>query len=186
MAGTERAVFKTFIRGSAERVWREITKTDEPQGAIMNLMLHTDGLRPGARVHLRTPSGKHTGAVGEVLEFEPPRRYTHTFRFTSYDDPPFRVTYDLTEVPDGVEFRLLLQGLPSGTRTAKEMKRGGTMIARTLKAIVESGRIPLDTRLLYGVFRILEPFSPRRTRAEHWPLEGSPPGEGSTGPRREG
>lgn len=186
MAGTERAVFKTYIRGSAESVWREITKTGEPQEALFNMTLHAEGLYPGSPIQLRTASGKHTGAVGEVLEFDPPRRYAHTFRFTSYDDPPCRVTFDLVEVPEGVEFRLLLQGLPTGTRTAREMKRGGTMLLRTLKAVVETGGVPPGTRILYWMFRILEPLSPRRTRTAYWPLAGTPPGEAPRDPRREG
>lgn len=170
MAATERTIFKVFIRGTMEAVWREITKSDEPQGCMFNMRLHTPGLKSGAPIRMRTRSGKYTGVVGEVLEFDPPRRYAHTFRFTQYDDPPCKVTYDLRETDGGVEFTLTLDEMPKGTRTAKEMTQGGQMIVNTLKAIVETGRPTFGTRMLYVLFGLMERFSPARTRTENWPL----------------
>jgi hypothetical protein len=168
---TERAVFKIFIRGTVEAVWREITKTDEAQGCFFNMWLDTNGLKPGAPIRMRTKSRKYTGALGEVIEFMPPRRYSHTFRFTQYDDPPCRVTYELKPVEGGVEFIMTLDDLPKGTKTAKQMMQGGTMIINTLKSIVETGRPSFGVRLLYNVvFPLSEPFSPKALRSENWPL----------------
>ena len=165
MTERERAVFEVLIAGSIQDVWREITKTDEPQGAIFNMQMHTDGLRPGGKLRMRTRNGKYTGAVGEVTEFDPPRRLAHTFRFTQYDDPPCKVIYDLAEEGDKVRFRLTVEDLPKGTRTAKQMQQGGTMIVNTLKAIVETGRPTLGTRLLYTDPRPRAPAPARRSRA---------------------
>jgi uncharacterized protein YndB with AHSA1/START domain len=156
-----------------EDVWREITKTDAVQGCMFNMRLHTPGLRPGAPIQMRTKSGKYTGVVGRVLEFDPPRRYSHTFKFTNYDDPECKVTYELVEVAEGVEFMLTIDDMPAGTRTAKQMKQGGTMIVNTLKAIVESGRPSFGTRLLYVLFAGMEPFSPKKMRVEHWPIQSA-------------
>jgi len=169
MAETERAVFTIFIRGTIQAVWNEITKTDELQKAMFNMRLETDGLRPGGAVRMRTGNGKYTGVVGEVLEFDPPHRYAHTFKFTNYDDPPCKVIYTLKEVEGGVEFSLIAEDIPSGTSTAKEMKRGGEMIVNTLKAIVETGRPPFGVRMLHVLFRMMEPFSPKKTQSIHWP-----------------
>jgi uncharacterized protein YndB with AHSA1/START domain len=168
MAETERAVFKVHIRGSIEDVWREITKTDEVQGAMFNMRLHTDGLKPGGRVRMRTKNGKYTGVVGEVLEFDPPHRYAHTFRFTQHDDPPCKIIYELKEVEGGVEFSLIAEDIPAGTKTAKNMKQGGEMIVKTLKAIVETGKPPLGVRAMYVAFKLMEPFSPKKTLSSHW------------------
>jgi hypothetical protein len=171
MPDTERAVFKVFIRGSVDAVWREITKGDEPQGCFFNMWMETTGLRPGAPIRMRTKNRKYTGAVGDVLEIDPPRRYSHTFRFTQFQDPPCTVTYELKPVEGGVEFTMTLDQLPKGTKTAKQMLQGGTMIVNTLKAIVETGRPPFGVRVLYAVvFPMAELFSPRITRSENWPL----------------
>jgi hypothetical protein len=108
--------------------------------------------------------------VGEVLEFDPPHRYSHTFRFTRFDDPPCKVTYDLREVEGGTEFTLTVDDIPVGTKTAKQMLPGSKMIVNTLKNIVETGRPSFGVRLLYVLFGALEFLSPRKTRAENWPL----------------
>jgi hypothetical protein len=76
--------------------------------------------------------------------------------------------------PADAIFRIVIQvrvsGMPAGTRTAKSMQQGGTMILKSLKAIAENGRPPLGTRLMYRVFGLMEFVLPRRTRSEHWPL----------------
>lgn len=170
MPELERAVFRVIIRGTIDDVWREITRTDAAQRCMFNMRLHTDGLRPGGKIRMRTGSGKYTGVVGDVLEFDPPHRYAHTFRFTNYDDPECKVIYELREVDGGVEFTLTLDDVPAGTRTAKQMTQGGKLIVDTLKAIVETGRPALGTRMLFVLFKLMEPFSPKRTRSENWPI----------------
>ncbi len=62
--------------------------------------------------------------------------------------------------------------LPVGTPTAKSMASGGHQILGTLKAICETGRPAFGTRLLYRLFGVLEGVLPKRTRSEHWPLQG--------------
>lgn len=170
MADQEKAVFKVFIKGTIQAVWHEITKTDQAQGCMFNTCLCTDGLKPGGKIRMRTRSGKYTVVAGEVLEFDPPHRYAHTFRFTQYDDPPCKVTYDLKEVSGGVEFTLTLEDVPAGTKTAKQMTQGGTMIVNSLKRIVETGRPSFGIRVLYRLFRVMEFLSPKKSRSENWPL----------------
>ena len=120
---------------------------------------------------MRTKSRKHTGAIGEVLDFDPPHRFAHTFKFTHLDDPECTVIYELTESDGGVDFKMILENLPVGTKTAKQMKQGGTMILNTLKAMVEKGRPSFAIRSLYVLFGAMEFTSPKSTRTEHWPLE---------------
>lgn len=165
----EKAVFEVLIKGTLEAVWREITKTDELQGAIFNARMHTDGLKPGGQIRMRTADGKYTSVVGHVLEFDPPRRFVHTMAFTNYDDPPSTVTYELEPVGDEVRFTLTVE-MPADTKSAKQMKQGGTMIVNTLKAIVETGRPSAGIRALYVLFKLMAPLSPKRCRSEHWPL----------------
>lgn len=170
MADAERAVFETFINGSVDDVWHEITKTDEPQETFFNMWMDTTTLGPGAPIRMRTKNRKYTGVVGEVIEWDPPHSFAHTFRFTHLDDPECIVRYELDEADGGVNFRMVLENLPVGTKTAKQMQQGGAMICKTLKSMVERGRPPLSTRMLFMVFRMLERTSPRSTRSENWPL----------------
>ena len=84
MAEGDRALFEIHIRGAIEDVWRQITKTDEPQETFFNMYMDTtDGaLAVGNPMRMLTKSRKYAGAIGEVLEFDPPHRFAHTFKFT--------------------------------------------------------------------------------------------------------
>ncbi|MEO3677629.1 SRPBCC domain-containing protein [Rheinheimera fenheensis] len=170
MSGNNRLVSKIVINGTLETIWRELTKSDEPQAAVFNAWLHTQALVPGASLQMRTGDGRNVLVIGKVVEFEPPHRFVHTFRFTQYDDPECTVTYQLKQLEQGVEVSLVVDNLPVGSRTAKDMQGGSTMILNTLKAVVETGRPTLGTRIMYALFSKLGFILPKRTRAEHWPL----------------
>lgn len=167
---TEDAVFRIFIKADIQRVWRELTKQGEAQGALFNAWLHSTGaLGAGTPMQMRTGTGKHVIVDGTVEVFEPPHRFVHTHRFTQFDDPVCRVSYELKPVGDGVEVTLRVLDMPCSTQTAKSMA-GGTRILATLKAICETGRPPVGTRLMYWVFDHMEFVLPARTKSEHWPL----------------
>ncbi len=115
-------------------------------------------------------SGKHAIVIGEVVEHAAPTRFAHTHRFTQHDDPFCTVIYDLKKVEGGVEVTLTVENIPAGTGTEKEMMKGGDFILKNLKAIVETGRPPFGTRLMYAMFGALEFVLPARTKSENWPL----------------
>lgn len=172
MADSNKAVFRIVIAGTMEAVFRELTKTGEPQGAVFNSMLTLDapGLVRGRKMQMRTVSGRHAVVIGEVLEHEAPTRFAHTHRFTQRDDPFCTVVYDIRKVEGGVEVTLTVENIPVGTKTETEMRRGGNFILKNLKAIVETGRPPLGSRLMYTMFGALEFVLPARTKSENWPL----------------
>lgn len=171
----EDAVFRIFIKADIQRVWRELTKQGEAQGAIFNAWLHSTGaLQAGMPMQMRTGTGKHVIVDGAVQVFEPPFRFVHTHRFTQFDDPVCRVSYELKPVGEGVEVTLKVLGMPCGSKTAKSMASGGTQILATLKAICETGRPAFGTRLMHWMFEHMEFVLPARTKTEHWPLNNKP------------
>ena len=173
MAEDKKAIFRITIAGTMEAVFRELTQTESPQGAVFNARLTLDapGLVRGRKMQMRTGSGKHALVIGEVVEHDPPARFAHTHRFTQYDDPYCTVVYDLKKVEGGVEVTLTVENIPAGTGTEKEMMKGGDFILRNLKAIVETGRPPFGTRLMYAMFGALEFVLPAKTKSENWPLK---------------
>ena len=174
MAEGKKAVFRIVINGSMEAVYRELTKTGEPQGAVFNSMLTLgagEGLVRGRKRQMRTVSGKHAVVRGEVVEADPPRRLAHTHHFTAHGDPFCTVVYDLKPVSGGVEVTLTVENIPAGTKTENEMMKGGDFILKNLKAIVETGAPPFGTRLMYAMFGALEFVLPAKSKSEHWPLD---------------
>lgn len=164
------SVFRVVIAASVDAVWREITRTDAPIACFFNSRMDAGELRPGATIAMRSPNGRYTGVVGQILEFDPPRRFAHTFKFTAYDDPECIVEYELKPVAQGTEFTLVIRNLPIGTKTGKQMVQGGKMIVDTLKAVMETGKPSTGTRVLFTLFKVMEPLNPKRCRSEHWPV----------------
>jgi uncharacterized protein YndB with AHSA1/START domain len=164
-------VYRVVINGSQERIFEELTRTEGLVPAVFNSRMVTTGRTPGARMQMRTASGEHVIVDGQIVEYDPPRRFSHTHRFTNLDDPVCKVTYDLKPVAGGVEVTMTVDDFPAGTKTAREMERGGNFILQTLKAVVETGRPALGTRLMYLMFGAFEFVLPGKTKTANWPLE---------------
>ena len=160
-------VFEVFIRTTVDDLWHELTKTDSVQRPMFNMRMDTT-LEVGAPLWMRTANGRYTGFVGEVLEVEPKRRLAYTFKFTNHDDPPSRIIYELEPEGDGVRFRMISDRMTPGTPSTKAMSKGGHMIVASLKSVMEEGDVPFKTRMLYGLFRLMEPLTPKRLRSENY------------------
>lgn len=167
----DRAVFKTVIKASIETVWSELVKTNSPRPFFWNSRWDPPEMRVGSPYRVISADGKTVAVIGEILEMEPPRRLVTSFRLTSLDDPPCKVTYTLTETPEGVEFRLICENVPAGSKSEKSMAQGARFIVDNFKAYIEKGKITLTSRIMLSFFALMSPFAPKSMRAENWPLE---------------
>lgn len=168
----EKAIYSITINAPIETVWNELVKTDELLPFFFGSVCRTSGeIGAGAAIAMETPNGKYRSVVGKVLEFSPPHRYSHTFKFTGYDDAPCVVTYELKEVDGGVEFSLITENVPVGTQTEKSMGQGGPFITKTFKSIVETGKPGFTAGLMLGMMGLFAPFTPKECRSENWPFE---------------
>ncbi len=168
---TTKQVFRVIIQAPVEKVWATLTQKDVVLPFFFNSVMKTTTLAAGAPIQMRTPNGKYVAVVGDVLEFDPPRRFSHTFKFTNLDDPACVVTYELKPIEGGTEFTLTSERVPVGTKTEKYMAGGGKFIANVLKAYVETGRPSLMARFVALMNVLTGPFTPAKCRTEHWPLE---------------
>lgn len=171
MPETTKQIHRIVIHASLQDVWDALTKEGEVLPFFFNSVLHTTTLAPGAPMRMRSKDGKYTGVVGEVLELDPPYRYVTTFKFTNYDDPLCKVTHQLKQVEDGVEYTLISENIPVGTKTEKQMQQGGAFITKTLKGIVENGKPPMSSKLILTMISLLGFTTPKQCLTEHWPLE---------------
>lgn len=166
-----KSVHKIFIAAPIEKVWQQITKRDGLQAQFFNARLDTPGLQIGAPIRMRTgKDGKYTSVVGEVLAFDPPYTYSHSFKFTAMNDPYCKVTYRLKEVEGGTEFTLVNEDMLAGSKTEKYMQQGASFILHTLKGVVENGRPPFKYRLMLNILAALAFTTPKICLSKNWPL----------------
>lgn len=164
-------MFRVVINAPIQTVWDTLTAQGKPLPFFFGSVMHTNGLQPGNRICMRSPNGKYTGVVGDLLEVDPPHKYVMTFRFTNLDDPPCKVMHELKEVDGGTEYTLTTSEIPVGTKTAKQMSQGGPFIVNTLKSLVETGKPPFSSRIILTIIKLTAWMTPKRCRSERWPLE---------------
>jgi uncharacterized protein YndB with AHSA1/START domain len=162
---------RVVIRAPINRVWAELTRCNSVLPFFFNSRCATPGLEPGAPIRMMSKDGKYASVVGDVLEFEPPHRYAHTFKFTNLDDPPCVVRYVLKEVDGGTEFTLISENVPAGTKSEKYMKTGAEFIAQNFKSFVETGKPTTSGRFQLFMMGLFAPLTPKSCRAENWPMD---------------
>lgn len=166
------SVYSITIAAPIETVWAILVKTDEALPFFFGAVCDTEnGLRKGVPMRMITPDRRFVSVVGEVLEFLPPHKYSHTFKFTNVDEPECIVTYELKEVPEGVEFSLIMENMPAGSKTEKSMVQGAKFIGENLKALAETGKPAFSGRMVTMLGPLMGMFTPAVCKAEHWPLE---------------
>lgn len=168
-----KSMYRVFIRASIDKVWSELIRTDRPLPFFFNGQYDTPGLAKGAPFAMRTPDGKYTMVVGDVLEFDPPYRFAHTFKFTTEDDAPCVVSYQLEEVEGGTEFTLISEHVDTEqvSKTEKSMQSGAKFICENLKALVETGRPTFMGRVILFMIGLTQPLTPKKARSEYWEVK---------------
>jgi len=156
-------VLSIEINVPRQRVWDEITKLGRVQRALMNTLLES-ALVPGAKLRYYSPDRKRVFVVGKVVEVAPPRKLSHTYMFTTRPETPSLVTWELAEIPGGCRVTLTHSGWTNQVKTHKGVVGGWRQILDVLKAELETGDIPLKTKLLYGMMGALMFMMPKTTR----------------------
>ena len=171
MTPAPKSISRTLINAPIETVWSTLVATDTPLPFFFGAICDTkDGLKPGEKMRMVHPNGKVAMVVGEVLAFEPPRRYAHTFQMTSIDEPPCVVTYELEEVEGGTQFSLIITEAIEGSKLLKEMLGAQKFIAGNLKAMAETGKPAFSGRMVRLLGPIIGMLAKKKQRIENWPL----------------
>ena len=168
---TTTQVSQVVINAPIQIVWDTLTKQGEVLPFFFGSVMHTTKFAPGAPIRMRSPNGKYTGVVGDVLELEPPYKYSMTFKFTNFDDAVCKITHELKEVAGGTEYTLIAEGVPVGTKTEKNMASGGKIITSTLKSCVETGKPTFLAKFIMVMSSWFEFMSPKQSLSSNWPME---------------
>lgn len=160
-------VLSIDLNAPIEKVWHELTKQGEISRPMYNTALHVQGgkIAPGARLRYSNASGKNTFIVGEILEVDPPRRLVHTFVMTFGNDKPATVTWELE--PRGSATRVTLTHVfAAPSKDNQKVAKGWTQILDLLKHELETGNVPMKTRMQYAMMGAMTFMLPKKTRTE--------------------
>lgn len=163
---------RTFIKAPIDTVWSTLVATDKALPFFFGSICQTkDGLKPGAHYRMVHPNKKVAMVVGEVIAFDPPHIYAHTFQMTNIDEPPCKVTYALVEKDGGTEFTLTIENAIEGGKLIKEMAGAQGFIGSNLKALCETGSPAFTGRMVGVLSPIFGLLAKSSQRIEHWPLK---------------
>ena len=158
-------VFTIDIAVPRQRVWDEITKTGRIQLAMNNTVLEGQ-LTPGSKLRYYSPNKQRVFVVGEVVEVTPPRRFSHTFRLLMQSEEPSLVTWDLEETTTGCRVTLTHSGWSTQVKTHKGTAGGWVEILKVMKQELETGDIPLKTKIIYAMMGAMMFMLPKATKVD--------------------
>ena len=164
-------VLSIHIQVPVQTVWNEITKTGRIQRALYNTVLDSD-LRPGSKLRYYSPDRKRVFIVGEVVEVDPPRKLSHTYIMTMKPEPATLVTWELEEENGGTRVTIVHTGWTVAHAAPQKVSAGWTEILGLLKADLETGKLPLKTRIMYGLMGAFMFMLPKTTRTEYADEQG--------------
>lgn len=167
----EKSIHRTYIEAPIETVWSILVATDKPLPFFFGSICDTkDGLKPGVRMRMIHPNRRIAMVVGDVLAFEPPHRYSHTFKMTNLKDDPCTVTYELREKNGGTEFDLIIENAVEGSDLHKQMVSGQEFIAKNLKSLAETGKPAFSGSMVTLLSPLMGLLAKKEQRIENWPL----------------
>jgi uncharacterized protein YndB with AHSA1/START domain/DNA-binding transcriptional ArsR family regulator len=135
-------VYVTYIRASADQVWKALTDADLTARYWGHA--NVSDWRPGsAWEHQRTDGSGAVDVVGRVLEAEPPTRLVITFEDTPDVQPPRDpsvVTFSVEPHQDIVRLTVTHENLPDQEMRAG-ISSGWPAVLANLKSLLETGDV---------------------------------------------
>jgi uncharacterized protein YndB with AHSA1/START domain len=134
-------VHQVFIRASAEQIWEAITKPEFTLKYFYGTRIESD-LAVGSPFLYRAADSDELLVEGEVVESDPPKRLSVTWRFL-YDpelaaEDASRVTWEIEPQEGGYcKLTAIHEGL--GPKAAEQVSGGWPYILSGLKTLLETG-----------------------------------------------
>jgi uncharacterized protein YndB with AHSA1/START domain len=144
MTATTTQVYAMFIKASPEQIWEAITKPEFTSRYFYGSLVDST-LEPDTPYRGWSPDREQLWADGEVLDSDPPRRLSYTWR-ALYDEEtaaeePSRVTWEIEPQEGGVsKLTVVHDQLERAPKTAENVAGGWMYILSGLKTLLETGR----------------------------------------------
>jgi uncharacterized protein YndB with AHSA1/START domain len=147
-------VYRVYIKATAQAIWDAITKPEWTERYGYGGRVEFD-LRPGgafrsiANEEMQAAGMPEVTVDGEVIDVDPPRKLVQTWRAGWNEDGFTRLTYEITERPDGVSSLTVTHELDGAPETAamvggldedKGAGGGWAEVLSDLKTLLETGK----------------------------------------------
>jgi uncharacterized protein YndB with AHSA1/START domain len=129
-------VYITFIGATPEKVWEGLTSNDFIAKYWSGHQTKTDW-KPGSPVTMYRDNGK-VDWDGKILESDPPRKLSYTFRIHGYQEESSRVVIELE--PKGSNVKLTLSHYDIEAKCRKGIAEGWSGIISDFKTLLETGK----------------------------------------------
>ena len=133
-------IYVTYIETTPDKLWAALTSSEFSRQYWFGTELRTDWAigSPFALVMNGTPTD-----VGEILEFDPPRRLSYTFRHVLQDElrneKPTKVVFKLEPHGKLVKLTLTHEGFAETSKLLDGISKGWPAILSSLKSLLETG-----------------------------------------------
>jgi len=133
-------VYTTYIETTPDKLWAALTSSEFSRQYWFGTELRTDWAigSPLALGMNGTPTD-----VGEILEFDPPRRLSYTFRHVLQDElrneKPTKVVFKLEPHGKLVKLTLTHEGFAETSKLLDGISKGWPAILSSLKSLLETG-----------------------------------------------
>ncbi len=99
----------------------------------------------------------------------PPRKLVHTFRFVGLAETPTLVEWTLEEAGGATRVTVVHSRFVDQKKTADSVRTSWVGILGNIKAVVETGNVPLKTRIVHGLMQTFMFMAPKNTLRENVP-----------------
>jgi uncharacterized protein YndB with AHSA1/START domain len=133
-------VYVTYIQTTPEKLWQALTSSEFSRQYWFGTELRTDWTI-GSPFALVTDGT--TTDVGEILEFDPPRRLSYTFshvlREELRNEKPTKVVFTIEPQGRTVKLTLTHEGFAGASKLLDGISSGWPAIMSGLKSLLETG-----------------------------------------------
>lgn len=138
-------VYETYIRATPQRIWEAITSAEFTR-QYWHRMSVDSAWTPGAPVRFLYEDGR-VGCEGEILECQPPRRLSYTWRFLFEEglaaERPSTVVFEIKPMGEACRLRVTHGDFDPDSKVYPMISDGWAEVICSLKSLLETGR-PLD------------------------------------------
>ena len=148
MTATTTQVYQVFIKASPDQIWDAITKPEFTSRYFYGSLVDST-LAVGTPYRGWSPDRETLWVDGEVLDSDPPRRLSYTWR-ALYDEEtaaeePSRVSWEIEPQEGGVsKLTVVHDQLERAPKTAENVAGGWMYILSGMKTLLETGQ-PLNS-----------------------------------------